>query len=912
MFFALSVSESVQAADGKASLIRIQTPTQDAVRQLLRGGFDVIESKEGHYSEVIAFEHDLMRLDSRGITYEVLIPDMTRFYLDRAKGWSSTGSLKIGDGTKLGYFSLDTIYLFLDSLQAAYPALISPKYSIGRTNMGRTQWMYKVSDNPETDEAEPEVLYTGLTHARELGGPTGLLYFIEWLMNSYAAGDPEAIYLVDNRELYFVPIVNPDGLAINDMAFPAGGGMWRKNARDNNGNDVFDENGDGVDINRNFDYRWGFDDVGSSANPAWDNYRGLSKASEPETQGLQNFVSGREFGLALNYHTYSELLIWPWGYLDTETGDSAKFRDLGDELTFYNKYLLGTTGETIGYEVNGDADDYMYGVHGILSMTPEIGTQNDGFWPEPSRVVPLAHQVLHMNKMLAWLGGAYLDVIDYEIYDDESNSANDGDGWLDPGETVSLVLHARNKGFGKGVTGITGTLNTNSPFVTLLDSTASFPDADLLTNTDNSASPYRIMINSSAIAGDTAEIIISWEGISGDAYFGEDTLRMVIGTPVVLFYDDAENGPKDWIATGNWGVSDIYSVSGGWAFDDSRYNTPASNSNTSMTLKDGIDLTEANGVFIRFKARWDIEHDADATLVEFSPDDGISWFPLSGSDTQIGLQPAGVPAYSGYRNRRWREQLFNATPYLGENPVSSKIRFVTIMDEGLEFDGFYADDIFIGMFTSADIDPVILAVPELSDTRDISDYVVSAIVSDEGSLDFVRLYYSLDDGEFNYVSMQNIDDFYYEGAVPGQSVGTHISYYVEAIDDSGNRSTIPESAPAASYEFYVDIITAVDAETQLPKEFALLQNYPNPFNPQTELRYELPEAADVRLTVYNLLGQLVSTVVESRQEAGYHRAVWYGRSNQGTSLSSGVYIYKLTAKGVNSSFEHVKKMVLLR
>ena len=254
MFFALSVSEYVQAADGKASLIRIQTPTQDAVRELLRGGFDIIKSKEGHWSEVIAFEHELKRLDSRGITYEVVIPDMTQFYLDRVRGWSSTGSLKIGDGTKMGYFSLDTVYLFLDSLQAAYPGLISPKDSIGHTNWGRTQWMWKVSDNPGTDEAEPEILYTGLTHARESGGPTGLLYFIEWLMNSYADGDPEAVYLVDHRELYFVPIVNPDGLFVNDTSAQGGGGMWRKNARDNDGSGTFDWGGDGVDINRNFDY----------------------------------------------------------------------------------------------------------------------------------------------------------------------------------------------------------------------------------------------------------------------------------------------------------------------------------------------------------------------------------------------------------------------------------------------------------------------------------------------------------------------------------------------------------------------------------------------------------------------------------------------------------------------------------
>ncbi|MCH8305406.1 MAG: T9SS type A sorting domain-containing protein, partial [Candidatus Marinimicrobia bacterium] len=86
----------------------------------------------------------------------------------------------------------------------------------------------------------------------------------------------------------------------------------------------------------------------------------------------------------------------------------------------------------------------------------------------------------------------------------------------------------------------------------------------------------------------------------------------------------------------------------------------------------------------------------------------------------------------------------------------------------------------------------------------------------------------------------------------------------------------------------------------------------NPFNPQTEIRYELPEAANVRLTVYNLLGQELSTIVDNQQEAGFHRATWFGRNNNGQSLASGVYIYKLTANSPTRSFVQVRKMVLLR
>ncbi|TFB09487.1 hypothetical protein E3V55_07615, partial [Candidatus Marinimicrobia bacterium MT.SAG.3] len=240
--FSLLISSELYSQGGKATLIRIQTPSQDALRDLTVRGFDIIETKEGVYSEVIAFEFDLKRLDALGISYEVLVPDLTKFYLNRAGGWRSGKTLRIGDGTKMGFFNLDSMYLFLDSLQAAHPTLISEKDSIGQTILGRTQWMYKVSDNPETDESEPELLFTGLTHARESGGTTALLYFIEWLVTSYKAGDAEAQFLVDNREIYFVPVVNPDGLAINDSDTTArgGGGLWRKNARDNDGNGIFE------------------------------------------------------------------------------------------------------------------------------------------------------------------------------------------------------------------------------------------------------------------------------------------------------------------------------------------------------------------------------------------------------------------------------------------------------------------------------------------------------------------------------------------------------------------------------------------------------------------------------------------------------------------------------------------------
>jgi hypothetical protein len=96
--------------------------------------------------------------------------------------------------------------------------------------------------------------------------------------------------------------------------------------------------------------------------------------------------------------------------------------------------------------------------------------------------------------------------------------------------------------------------------------------------------------------------------------------------------------------------------------------------------------------------------------------------------------------------------------------------------------------------------------------------------------------------------------------------------------------------------------------TELPKTFALDQNYPNPFNPTTTIRYQLPEQRDVNLVVYNMLGQVVKTLVHEVQPPGIYNARWDGTNNRGMSVASGIYFYRLTAGG----FVVSKKMILLK
>ena len=125
-------------------------------------------------------------------------------------------------------------------------------------------------------------------------------------------------------------------------------------------------------------------------------------------------------------------------------------------------------------------------------------------------------------------------------------------------------------------------------------------------------------------------------------------------------------------------------------------------------------------------------------------------------------------------------------------------------------------------------------------------------------------------------------------------------YKVSAFDFSGNES---------KYSNEVNItVTSVSEELGMPKEFALRQNHPNPFNPTTQIRYDLPQAAHVKISIYNALGMHVATVFDGEQSAGYQSVTWNGKDNAGVDVASGIYLYKMEAGSVSLT----RKMVLMK
>ncbi|MFA9269313.1 MAG: M14 family zinc carboxypeptidase [Baekduiaceae bacterium] len=244
--------------------------------------------------------------------------------------------------------------------------------SYGKTVNGQDIVALKVSKNArsERDGRKPAVLYLGAQHAREWITPEMVRRLMQHVLAEYDS-NRAVRRLVDENELWFVPVANPDGY---DYTFEPGQRLWRKNLRDNNGDGQITP-GDGVDLNRNNPTKWGYDNEGSSPDPASETFRGPSPGSEPETKALDRFVGRVGFEFFVNYHSAAELLLYGTGWqVATPTPDDVIYETLaGDDA---NPAVPGYDPDLSAelYTTNGDTDTHMTEEHRTLGFTPEMST----------------------------------------------------------------------------------------------------------------------------------------------------------------------------------------------------------------------------------------------------------------------------------------------------------------------------------------------------------------------------------------------------------------------------------------------------------------------------------------------------------------------------------------------------------
>ena len=224
----------------------------------------------------------------------------------------------------------------------------------------------KISDNVDTEEDEPEFLLLALHHAREWPTSETALNVIKNITDGYGT-DPRISWLVDNREIWVVPVVNPDGL---DFALTVDD-MWRKNRRDNMDGTF------GVDLNRNYNGSENGDPLGAWGGAGTsdlnysDVYCGEAPFSEPETQAVRDLARAHDFQIAFDFHTYDDSVMWPWGYTANLTADDEHFVDIGHQLAALNGYAAAQSVDM--YATTGDSLDWLYGSLGIFAFLFEMG-----------------------------------------------------------------------------------------------------------------------------------------------------------------------------------------------------------------------------------------------------------------------------------------------------------------------------------------------------------------------------------------------------------------------------------------------------------------------------------------------------------------------------------------------------------
>ncbi len=254
---------------------------------------------------------------------------------------------------------------------AAHPRL-AELVQFGQSLQGKPLLAVQVTNQrtERTAASRPAVMYLGAQHAREWITPEMVRRLMHHFIDSYGS-DPQITRLVNTTELWFVPVANPDGY---DHTFTDDNRLWRKNLADNDGDGVI-TGIDGVDLNRNYATKWGWDNEGSSPQPSSQTYRGIAPGSEPETQALDALFERVGFEQFVNYHSAAELLLYGIGWqVNTPSPDDTITAQMAgtDENSAIPGYDPDISAEL--YTTNGDTDTHMTVEYGTLGFTPEMTT----------------------------------------------------------------------------------------------------------------------------------------------------------------------------------------------------------------------------------------------------------------------------------------------------------------------------------------------------------------------------------------------------------------------------------------------------------------------------------------------------------------------------------------------------------
>ncbi|MBD3367635.1 MAG: T9SS type A sorting domain-containing protein [Candidatus Eisenbacteria bacterium] len=659
-----------------AAVVEIDVHSRAEIHHLNELGMDIMNVRDG-VAEIAAVPSEIDVLRANGYIPRIVMERMI----------DGVASLRLEDRGE--YHSYTELTNDMAAWASAYPN-ITELVSIGQSVLGRELWAMKITDNPAIEEFEPEIQWIGAHHGDETISVEVCYYMIDHLLENYGT-DPQVTWLVDEREIWIIPMFNPDG--------HTSGSRY---------------NGNGEDLNRGY-----LCPCGCNAGSAM---------AQPEHQALEAFNERMNPVTSLTFHSGAVYVNYLWDYTYSATPDEAMLITLSEGYSSYTG--LPVTNGADWYIVHGSCQDWCYDQRGEIDTTIEVSTTKD---PPQSSIDPIVsdnipamlYQARKSGKGIRGLvtdgetgeplyatisipeigkdvytdpdvgdyhrmveSGTYTVVCEVEGYPTETVynvSAN-----LDTFVVVNFAMEPPPRGTVAGY--------VTDELMNPIEATVEVTD---LTGYSASSDPATGYYEIPYIPAGTHTVRASAPGFRTEERTGVEVVDNTTSTEsfalvAPVFYDDFESGLSGW--NGSWATTTSEAMSPTHSMTDSPGGQYGNNDYTVTTLASPVDLTGHAEAALVFWHRYDTEAGYDICYVEVSSDGGSSW-------TQVG-------SYDGLQND-WVEEEIDVSSWAGTSQFL--VRFTLDSDGWITDDGWYVDDVQVfGDQTLSGIDEEIVRAPRVA------------------------------------------------------------------------------------------------------------------------------------------------------------------------------------------------------
>lgn len=760
-------------------------------------------------------------------------------------------------GSYGGYYTFAEMQDRIDSLVNHYPNLVQKIVLPATTGEGRLLTVVKISDNVASDEAEPEAFYTGLHHAREGMSMMNLFFFMQYLVEHYNS-DARIKELVDSRELFFLPCVNPDGYVYNETSNPSGGGMWRKNRRVNGGGKY------GVDLNRNYGVDWGVTgpNISTSFNPAADDYVGTAAFSEAETQAIRAFAETRHFKIAIDHHAYGNYYVTPYGVPANHsftTADDAFYTYASALMARYNGYFAGDGMATVNYYAVGNSRDWhIAGDIGAgtkqktYGYTVEVGSGAEGFWPSAGNIIPIAKSMWFANMQMAYMAGSYFELQDMNTMAVNNTTGNFNFslrriGLTDAPVTISLIPLENIQSAGTPVT-----INSMPAYF------------------DSVQRSFSYTLPNGLAAGSRIRFVYE---INSGGINQRDTISKLY-LPFGLMADNMEwTSSSSWTLTGAWGTSTAAAYQGTRSLSESPSGNYANNTSSSATFNGNLDLSDATMAYLSFWVRHEAENAYDKLQVQFST--GAGYQPVCGTNTvaeNVGTLNS-QPALTGIREA-WTREVIDLRNYIGNSNL--RLRFSFASNSAGNGDGFYIDNVEVVKST---LELLPITFVDITATSVAKGVLVSWEAVINSSHDHFEVERSGDG--VNFITI---------GSLTGSASNSFTDLLPVAVNHYRVRDVDKQGRSVFSKTVVIETVATYGVDV-----------YPNPAERMIRVRINLAAKTKLALIITDITGR-----VQYRQAMNLDKGIW-NREVDVSHWPAQVYLVRI--RNLQTGVESVQKLM---